>query len=1185
MAVLPGLRVGLTLDSDSFDRGIRRVEGSLNNLNRSIGATTLAIKTATAAFGGLIAGFSVSALVEAGKRAVDMAGGLKEVAQQAGITAGELQTLAFIGTQVGLSQEQIVAGFRQFNRRVGEAAGGAGTLGKLFKTLDIEVKNASGSMRSSFDILGDVAEAVKNANSQQEKFVIAQQSLGRVGALLLPLLNEGRVGIQRYADQVRDAGLIIEDAFIDKADQASDTLSGLQFAIQQGFQIGVVQGFNAELELTTENLRQARDAGQQLGTLVGKAMAGILDILNRIAPILKVITDTFASMNKQGEEFLNILRNFGVLGATVESLNEQIGEANENMARLAAERKKLAQEGGISTFKDPMSGQETTVTVADINNQFNAVRANRDALIAQREELKKSASAQTALGSAMGDTTEAADDQISALDSLGKSAKAAEDPIKRLTEALKDAKIDTALIGADEATKKLAASLKSAGVEFEVFDKRVHTRGAAFPLANQLLKEFEAQDAPAREAKAKKAIEDRFKAEQAMRARARQQTQREEDQFAEQLKGLYQGVGQSIQGTFADTYEQIFRGGITSFSDLASSIKDIFIRLAAEIAALMTIRPVLSGLSGAAGGLAGGAGSLTAAQQAAGVTIGGAGGFASMFGRFPGFGNLAGASAPRIGANGMLTGGQLQSQLGASAPAAGFLGAPSGASLGGLLISGALGAVGGNLLGGFFGGQGRIGGSIGGGLGATAGTFFGGPIGGLVGGIGGSLVGGALGSLFGKKTQSNNVSIQGALGAGAGGTGAAAQFVTGIDDAISNVLSSTQEAIVNQALSVAQAVRVKYSKQLSANDEASLARGRFGPAAQALGLNASAVTAGSAQQQQRQFGEAVNALQEIQKIQAGPLGGTLKDINDRFVELTVAAQKYGISLAGVGEEWSRQQREVIENWRIGAHATMVAVGAIRDVDQALGDLDAQMNLARIEAERLGISTANSYRLQALAAETLIQQWRLNMHGVMESVGVITTFERQWGDLDAQMRLLSAEAQRLGVSTDQLGRVWAEAQQQLARQQQATLDAMALSITDPFSRLIEPLRRLGIELDRSMMNPLEQFNAAAQNFRDVATQAAAGSTTAIQQLDQAGRDFISTATAVGASPAAAKATEEVRNVLTSVQGQIAQAQAQAQRGIENAVTQAGQRVVDTLRELVVVGQQQVAEMRKLQRNLT
>ena len=193
----------------------------------------------------------------------------------------------------------------------------------------------------------------------------------------------------------------------------------------------------------------------------------------------------------------------------------------------------------------------------------------------------------------------------------------------------------------------------------------------------------------------------------------------------------------NIQDAFAGFFENVFSGGINSFSDLASEIKRIFIRLAAEIAALTFFRPAVGGILGTLG-LSGTASAL-GLPGGAGGSAGGGGGLGGFSMPLPGFGGGFTAGLNSFGANYLGLANAPASGIGPTAP--GFLG---NTTLSGALAGAGAGYLGRNLAGSIFGSSGT-GADVGGAIGGAAGFYFGGPIGAGV----GSFLGSAFGGLFG----------------------------------------------------------------------------------------------------------------------------------------------------------------------------------------------------------------------------------------------------------------------------------------------------------------------------------------------------------------------------------------------------------------------------------------------------
>jgi hypothetical protein len=549
--------------------------------------------------------------------------------------------------------------------------------------------------------------------------------------------------------------------------------------------------------------------------------------------------------------------------------------------------------------------------------------------------------------------------------------------------------------------------------------------------------------------------------------------ERNAERQAELILEPFKNAAQSIQSTLSDTFVEAFEGGITSAQDAASAIKNIFTRMAADIAAAHIMRPAMAALSGVPFG--GSAALSPAATTPGGVPIHALGG---------------------TGAAGMT-----------AARALGF---------------GAAGAAGGAMLGGFFGGRGAIGGALGGGLGAIGGGALAGTaimpgigtgVGALIGGVAGSLFGGGIGSLFGGGGgQSNRVSIGGGFGAGAGGTGSAAQFVQQIDASLQGLLSASQEAIANRALQMAAAVRVQYSKTPSQNDLNSLAAGRIGPVASALGFQNVAI--GNADQMQQNLQTAIGTQRTLEGFRLGNLGTQLRDINDTFQEMAANASKFGISLEGLA----------------AAHQK--------------------------------------------AAEAAVRQRNAEFFSVAEAVGAMTSEQAALELLNVQMQDAAARAQELGVPLTNIAAKHRELAAALVEQNRAARDAALLTAINPFEQMLDQLQNLGLELNTSLLNPLRAAEAAAANFRDIAAQAASGSLEAIEQFDDAARLFVQTATAVGASPGQVAATAEIDASRQGLIHELESARNEAQRGMEREFRAAAGRIVDSVQELTAEVRQAV-----------
>jgi|GEM_PF-4380588 len=203
---------------------------------------------------------------------------------------------------------------------------------------------------------------------------------------------------------------------------------------------------------------------------------------------------------------------------------------------------------------------------------------------------------------------------------------------------------------------------------------------------------------------------------------------------AEAFRRPFENALDGVQDAGVDMFEDIFSGGVNSAKDFGRTLKDLFIRLSAELAALLVFRPVLSGI-----GLAGASGAANAGGLSSFFNGGGSSG-----------GGFSIGNAASIPFN--LAGDALR-YLGGLAGDAGFVGTQRLLSSGVANLNNAnpftsglagfAGNFGANAL---FGNDRGVGANIGGTLGAIAGAALPIPI---VGPAIGSFLGNAIGGLFG----------------------------------------------------------------------------------------------------------------------------------------------------------------------------------------------------------------------------------------------------------------------------------------------------------------------------------------------------------------------------------------------------------------------------------------------------
>jgi hypothetical protein len=223
MARVASVSTSLTLESQSFLSGLRQAVDQTASSSKKIEGHLNTIVNAGKALGGMA---MANEIFQLGKRALDYASSLGEVAQQLGVTTKDLQVYRYAATQVGVSQEEMDKGLAKLTVSIGKAAAGE-SLAQTFRDLGISVKTANGEVRTAGEVIPDLADALAKVKDPATRARIEVEFLGKTGQKLDTLLAGGSAAINEMRDAALSLGMVLSDEQIQKADNTADKLSQL----------------------------------------------------------------------------------------------------------------------------------------------------------------------------------------------------------------------------------------------------------------------------------------------------------------------------------------------------------------------------------------------------------------------------------------------------------------------------------------------------------------------------------------------------------------------------------------------------------------------------------------------------------------------------------------------------------------------------------------------------------------------------------------------------------------------------------------------------------------------------------------------------------------------------------------------------------------------------------------------
>jgi len=288
--------------TDKTGSGIKGAKDNLGGLQsqlKMVGAAFLAMGSAA------VAGFAYAA-----KEQINYADEIGKMAQKAGVSTETLSTMAYVAKQSGVEIEGLQTGFKKLTVNMADTAKGTGTAKQYFDLLKISVTNQNGTLKSSSQVMKEVADKFAGLQDGAEKSSIAVALFGKAGEDLIPMLNQGSSGINQMQQRAKDLGLEIGSKFAKNAEVFNDSLDDLKqtgmgvinsaiqellpylkqfaewFASQGPGIITWFKGFIRDIESCSDEFNSLLNIGKSVGVILWTAFQLVGDKLARIGTIV-----------------------------------------------------------------------------------------------------------------------------------------------------------------------------------------------------------------------------------------------------------------------------------------------------------------------------------------------------------------------------------------------------------------------------------------------------------------------------------------------------------------------------------------------------------------------------------------------------------------------------------------------------------------------------------------------------------------------------------------------------------------------------------------------------------------------------------------------------------------------------------------------------------------------------------
>jgi hypothetical protein len=246
---------------------------NLNDISKAAAVLGPVLVASAAAIGA-----SFAAMVDS---SIDLAEGFNKAAQKAGTTVEGFSAMSYAAKLADVSNDQLVKTYRELGDVLTKAAQGGNAQAALFKSIGLSATDAAGRIKTTDQVLLEIADTFADTADDQNKVIIATKLFGdKLGQELIPFLNQGAAGIRELQHEGKLLGQVFTGQSAKSAEQFKDNLDKLKMNVQ-GLANVFVMGLVPGLEKVTGEMTKTNKETHELSALMREmAMAG--EIAGRI---------------------------------------------------------------------------------------------------------------------------------------------------------------------------------------------------------------------------------------------------------------------------------------------------------------------------------------------------------------------------------------------------------------------------------------------------------------------------------------------------------------------------------------------------------------------------------------------------------------------------------------------------------------------------------------------------------------------------------------------------------------------------------------------------------------------------------------------------------------------------------------------------------------------------------------
>lgn len=401
MATTDELIIKIKADVSELSQSLKAVEqntaASANSAKQSfngIQSSVSMLRGGLAGLGLFMAYDLAQSIGSAIEHSVEYAASLERQSKLLNISTEDLQLYSAAAAKAGVSHESFITSIDRLSRSIGEAASGNKQLLSIFSQLGINLQNTDGSIKSTIQVLNELAAVypqLKDANTQN---MVAMQLMGRGSIVMSNMLRDGKEALLENVKAAKESGVAIDENVIKMAVKAKEALEEQNQKMEKTRAevlipyamawVNVGNAINKALENLAKFLHL--DPASRVNDLKSELTAAEADLKNLQTndPQGKYKdTDIFGNKSAQAnvrDRIEEIKKELAVYGEETNTIDKNT-EAKEKNNKAGTSNSTGVKKGGGKTIN--VHQDQDLITVKDIQ------KATKEAEIQSTDDLEK----------------------------------------------------------------------------------------------------------------------------------------------------------------------------------------------------------------------------------------------------------------------------------------------------------------------------------------------------------------------------------------------------------------------------------------------------------------------------------------------------------------------------------------------------------------------------------------------------------------------------------------------------------------------------------------------------------------------------------------------------------------------------------------------------------------------------